>query len=61
VTVICIVVIILSQCFKCSLIFIITIPRAATQFQDVGIFKSATEDFGMLLDDCFAVDGFLGS
>ena len=45
--------------FKLSLILIIAISRAATKFYDIGIIKSSTEVFGMLLDNGFAVDRFL--
>lgn len=34
--------------------------RAAAKLNDIGIFKDATEVFGMLLDDSFALQRFLG-
>ena len=44
-----------------SLILIIAIPRATAKFDDVGIFESATEVFGVLLDDGFALNRLLSS
>ena len=41
------------------LILIIAIPRAATKFDDVGIFESATEVFGVFLDNGFALNRLL--
>ena len=46
--------------FDFSFILIITIPRAAAELTDVGIFKAATKVFGMLLNDSFALERFLG-
>ena len=45
---------------KLSLILIIAIPRAAAELKDIGIFKAAAEVFGMLLNDGFAFNRFLG-
>ena len=46
--------------FDLPLILIITIPRAAAELDDVGIFKASTEVLGVLLDNGFALNGFLG-
>lgn len=45
---------------KFFFILIIAIPRTAAELKDVGFLKAATEVFGVLLDDSFALDGFLG-
>ena len=46
--------------FYLSLILIITIPRATAEFDDVRIFKCSTKVFGVLLDNGFASNRFLG-
>ena len=47
--------------FYFPFIFIITIPRTPTKLKDVGIFKAATEVFGVLLNDGFAFKRLFGS
>ena len=42
------------------LIFIIAVPRATTKLDDVWIFKASTKVFGMLFNDGFALNRFLG-
>ena len=49
-----------SDVFRFLLILIITIPRAATKFDDVGILKTTTKVFGMFFNDGFARKGLLG-
>ena len=43
-----------------SLILIITISRATTKLDNVRIVEAAAEVFGVLLNDCFALNRFLG-
>ena len=44
-----------SECFDFFLILIITIPRAATKFDDIRILEATAEVFGVFLDNSFAV------